>query len=240
MRSLKLSTSKISVFKQCRKKYFFKYIQEITLPSSEALEIGKNYHEQVSNILTNKLYEKTPMNEAFKKYIMPALPEIKETEKEFYIPLSYGTKLHGFFDAVTVDDVIVEHKTTKNSIDEKYIYRFNFNEQVSTYLLAFSIINKKFCNKMFHTAIQKLTIRQKQSETLEQYEQRCYEWYDESKAKVFPVVRTEKEVLSWQDEIIELSKEIKKCKNFYRNPSACMYLDCEYSSICQDYSGYVI
>ncbi len=236
MRSLNLSTSKITCFKQCRKKYFFKYVERIEFPETEELKIGQNYHKNVANILSKKEYNITPMSNAFKNFILPSLPEIKNIELEFNIPLSYGTKLHGYIDAITTENIPIEHKTTKNTIDEKYIYRLNFDEQTTTYLLALSLINKTVSLKMIYTSIQKITIRQKQNETEEEYKQRCFNWYNESKARVFNVVRSENELQAWQNELIQLSSEIKKCKNFYRNPSACMFLSCPYESICQDFT----
>ncbi len=170
-----------------------------------------------------------PMVSAFQKYI--ALPPIDKVEYEFFSPLGYGVRLHGFIDAICTDGTPVEHKTTSTSIDEKYIYRLNFDEQVTTYL---AVLGK---TKMIYTAVQKPTIRLKQNETEEEYVQRCYEWYDsENKARSFSVVRSADEINSWLDELKVLAREIKACKNFYRNPNACSILGCEYEAQCLDYS----
>lgn len=239
-RSIQVSTSKISCFKQCRKKYYFKYIEKIEVPRKQELEDGSNYHEQVENILQNKEYVSTPMSEAFKRYIMPQLPIMAKVEQEFNLKIGYGVELVGKIDAFTIDGIPVEHKTTKNSIDEKYVYRLNFDEQTSTYLLATSLMTDKLATKLIYTSVQKPTIRQKQNESIEEYTARCFEWYDETKARTFTVVRNYNEINSWRDEIIKIAKEIKQCKNFYRCPFYCSIVGCEYASQCLDYSGDIL
>lgn len=234
----KLSYNKISMFKTCRKKYFFNYVEKIETPKKEALQVGSNYHEDVKNILTGQKFNDNYLTKVFCNYIKPVLPEIKEVEKEFEIKIDKGLVLHGFIDAVAIDGTPIEHKTTKSSVDEKYIYRLNWNEQINTYLLALTYLNKKHVNKITYTAVQKPTIKLKQNETPEEYLKRCEEWYNDGKKKaiVFTAYRTLKELTSFKDELVFLNKEIKKCKNFYRNPNACSVLDCPYESICQDYS----
>lgn len=231
-----LSTSKVRLFKECRKKYFFKYVQQIEQPKTEALLTGTNYHESISNMLLKKEYNKSYLTEAFNKYILPNLPEIKETEIKFEIKLAYGVRFIGVIDAMSKNDEIIEHKTTSKAIDEKYIHDLNWDEQVTSYLMAKSLKDGILYNKVIYTAIQKPTIRLKQNETQEEYLQRCYDWYSEEKAKTFKVYRNQNEIQSWQDELIFLAKEIKQCKNFYRNPNACYNYKCEYSGYCLDYS----
>jgi hypothetical protein len=230
-----LSTSKISLFKTCRKKYWFKYIAGIEFEKSQALIDGTNYHESVGKILKGEPVEHTPLSYAFKKFI--SIPPVKQVEKSFNIRIAHGVYLKGFIDAICEDGTPVEHKTTKNKIDEKYIYFLNWDEQVSTYLAAMSLMYRKPFTKIIYTVCQKPTIRQRMNETTEEYNKRCFDWYDETKAKSFTVVRTAIELDSWLEEMIFLAKEMKRCKTFYRNPNACKFMGCEYQSICLDHYG---
>ena len=222
---MKLSYSKIRCFKECRKKYFFKYIEQVPVPRGEALIVGSNYHEAL-----RLGYSDNPkidaMIKAFQRYIK--LPKLIETEKKFDVDIG-GVWLTGYIDGITENGVPVEHKTCGYKIDESYINKLNWDEQVTTYLLAMQT------TKMIYTVVQKPTIRQTKKETIDEYHKRVYEWYDESKTKMFPVVRSELEINSWRQELILLAKEMENCKHFYRNPMACKLLGCEYSDFCLDY-----
>lgn len=234
---MKISTSKIRCFKECRKKFYFRYIEKIERPKSEALIIGTTYHEGVANILTGKPFDKSPLLDAFNNYMK--LPAIKEVEKPFEIDLSDDLTLVGFIDAVTVDGLPVEHKTTRLSIDDKYKYKLNWDEQVTTYLVALTLLEKRPITKMIYTACQKPSIRQKKTETIEEFNQRVLDWFDETKITSFAVVRSINDLKAWHKELILMGDEIKSCTNYYRNPSACSLLGCEYSGICLDYEGEV-
>lgn len=234
-RTIKLSASKLRCYKSCRRKYFLKYIAEVPMPTSAAQSIGKNYHEEIAKLLRGEEFAPSPMANAFKSYI--TLPPIKAVEEYFEIKIGYGVVLDGYMDAVTQQDNPVEHKTSSSPIDEKYIYRLNFDEQISTYLTALSLRAKKAVTKAHYTAIQKPTIRQKQNETPEEYETRCNEWYKdgtENKVRTFTVVRSIEEQDRHLKEILAIGKEIRTCKNFYRNQEACMILSCPFENVCLD------
>jgi PD-(D/E)XK nuclease superfamily len=231
-----VSTSKIRLYKSCRHKYFLRYIKNIQMPKTEALEVGGNYHEEVAKYLRGEFYNKTPMTSAFASL---ELPKIKEVEKPFEVSLGYGLGLRGVIDAITIDNTPIEHKTTKSAIDEEYIYKLNFDEQVTTYLSVLTLLRREPVTKMIYTVVQKPTIRLKQNETPEEYEARCFAWYSEPatnpKVKTFDVVRSVSEIAQYLCEVKAIAKEMQHQKLFYRNPSNCQILGCEYSHICLDY-----
>ena len=101
---------------------------------------------------------------------------------------------------------------------------------------------------MYYTVCKKPTIRQKQTETAEEYYERCCAWYGEDtdrKIRVIKVTRNEKEVkahkiaLRYIARDMEKDEKAKKPKEFtfYRNCSNCTAYGrkCEYASICLDY-----
>jgi hypothetical protein len=234
-RNINLSASKVSCFKQCRRKYYLRYIAEVPTIKSEALETGTNYHNQVGAYLKGESVQYTPMLSAFAKHIQ--LPKIMHVERPFNVSIGYGIRLVGYIDAVTMDGTPIEHKTTSVKIDEKYIYKTNFNEQINTYLLALSLIYNKPCTKLIYTAIQKPSIRLKKEETQEEFTQRQLEWYNESpeeKIGCFNTHRTTEELDLYMEELRAIGKEIRTCKVFYKNPDNCKIMGCEFEQICLD------
>lgn len=244
MEEFRLSASKLRTYKACKKKYEFSYIELLKpIQKEEALEMGSNYHANIEKILNNEVINSeinTPeeakifaMSEAFKRYILPQLPPVIETEKKFEYKLRNGCILNGIIDAITESGMVVEHKSSGTPLDEKYIDRLNWDDQVPIYMLATGT------NKCFYTVCQKPTIRQKQNESLEEFTNRCIEWYDdntEHKVGTFTVVRTPKELLDKLNELECMSEEMMNTTNFYRNPSHCNILSCPYSSICLNYT----
>lgn len=241
---MNVTTSMIRSFKSCKRLYELQYI-EMLKPKveAEALTTGSSYHRLVEGLLLNKVVEADGipaiMANQFKNRIMPLLPPIKEVEKQFNVRVGDGKYLLGKIDAITEDGTPIEHKTTSDTIDEKYINRLNWDDQVTNYLLALSLEQGKIVNKVIYTVIKKPTIRQKQNETLEEYLQRCVEWYDddtEHKVAIFPVIRSKDELAAKQEELVYMANEMENCKMYYKNPNHCSIIGCSYSSICLSYT----
>ena len=93
-------------------------------------------------------------------------------EKEFSIRLGYGLYLRGKMDGILADGTPIEHKTSGVAVDEKYIDRLAWDDQVSVYLLALSLIRGTPVPRVVYTMCQKPTIRLKQNETEEEYVER--------------------------------------------------------------------
>ncbi|MFR7592473.1 MAG: PD-(D/E)XK nuclease family protein [Longibaculum sp.] len=242
-RTIELTTSQVNLFKDCRRHYEFSY-KEMLKPvnESEALEVGTSYHEKVEEIIKTGDFERTgdktdAMANAFKKYILPQLGEIVSVEEEFRERISRGIYLKGKIDA-RGNDCLIEHKTTGQYIDDKYMYRVNFfNDQVSNYLIA-----KGINQNVKYTVIVKPTIRQTKKETLDEFLERCESWYEEDtdkKIAVFDVYRTDEELAEQKNVLIQIAKEIKK-GIYYRNEKSCLILGCPFLSICKNYDSSIM
>ncbi len=240
-----ITTSMIKSFKSCRRLYELQYIEQLK-PRIDptALSVGSSYHNLIEKILLDK-YESDQstiygiMAEQFKNRIFPLLPKMQSVEKEFKIQIADNKFIIGKIDAVTVDGIPVEHKTTSEAIDEKYIHRLNWDDQVTNYLLAESIAQQKIINKVIYTVVRKPTIKLKIKETMEEYLLRCIDWYEEDteqKIATFPVIRSKGDLAAQEEELIYISEDINNCKKYYRNPSHCSILGCSYSSICLSYT----
>lgn len=238
-----ITSSMVRTWKSCRKLFYFQYVEQLKpYKTPQALAIGSNYHNLVESIVKGKKVDCEPniaqiMASQFENKILPNLPTISEVEREFCIPIADDLGLIGKIDAITSDGVPVEHKTTSSKIDEKYIDQLRWDDQVTNYLLALSLERGELVKECIYTVVQKPTIRQKNNEELDEYYERCIEWYgdDDTKCNTFKVTRSKDELAEKQDELEYIGREIERCEKYYRNPNKCMFLGCEFKSICLDY-----
>ena len=238
-RKITLTASMIRAYKACPRLYELQYIHMLRPEvKSEALETGSSYHAYVADILNGKTPEYSGiagiMASAFSRFMPFQDWGISVTEQEFNVKLSPYFLLRGKLDAVCNDGCIVEHKTTRNPLDDFYLERLALDDQVSVYLAAQTLTTGKLCNRVHYTAVQKPTIRQKQNESEAQFLARVADWYTPDKVKSFTVVRTASQIEETIDELKILAKEIRNRKLWFRNPSNCSIVDCAYRSICLD------
>lgn len=243
-----VSHSMIRTFKECRRKYFFSYVEGLKpVETADVLKVGSSYHEKIESIIKTGGFDYTndktdAMALAWMRYIYPKL-DLVEAEQRFEYELHIDNlppvRVVGYVDGICRDGLQVEHKTTTAAIDDEYIHSLAWDEQIPIYLLSTWEAGKETNNcEMWYTVCRKPTIRQRQNETEEEYVQRCIEWYDEDteqKISMFKVRRSVSELAERQREIAEIAQEIDSCKNFYPNPYACQILGCPYSSICLNY-----
>lgn len=243
---MRLSASLIKTYKQCRRLYKLKYIEELEpVKKASALQDGADYHSGVEQFYKEGGFETDMSNpkisamvRAYIRYVayeVPELRKVKYCEEWFNYTLTDEHYIVGRCDAIAEDGLVVEHKTTSGDIDENYLYSLQWDEQILTYMLANGI------NEMYYTVIKKPTIRQKQNESPEDFYLRCLEWYSVDTSKkiaVFKVIRNSKEIEEHEENLKVIAEEIDKCKHFYRNPCMCNLYGrrCEYSSICLDYN----
>lgn len=248
----KFSNSKIQCYKNCRRLYELKYIHKMKfLGLTATLEKGKAYHSKIEDILLQRIEDYTEidpkvigMARAFKKYIFPKLPKVVETEKEFNLTIisddnDYG-ELHehvftGFFDAITENGIVVEHKTTSEEINGVYLERLENDEQVKSYMLASGK------NEILYTVIRKPTIRLCKNETEVAFAKRCEDWYDtdtDNKMVLHVIRHTQAEIDVFKEELANLMLEIENQKLFFKTPSYCTKYNriCDYYPICNNYN----
>lgn len=247
---MKISASKVKCYKACKRAYYFRYVEELVpVETAQPLVDGSNYHSMLEQLYKEGWYqadvENNPkiaaMAAAYEKYIYPQF-KVQAAEETFEYKLSDNVELVGRFDGIAEDGLIVEHKTTSADVDDEYIYNLQWDEQILTYML----VSGK--NEMYYTVCKKPTIRQKQSETAEEYYDRCCAWYAEDtdkKIRVIKVTRNEKEVQEHYAALCYIANCMKEDETskgssrtvFYRNCSNCTAYGrkCEYASICLDY-----
>ena len=237
----KHSISSIKLFKACPRAYELKYVYGVTPRiTSDALETGLRYHEMIEQFETSgKLPEldskEAAMAIAYARYIHKDMPRF-QPEQWFEISIGRSKRLIGRLDG-KVDDAIVEHKTTSLASIDEYEVDLQRDEQLLAYMLATG------CNKAYYTICRKPTIRQKQSETTEEFARRCLDWYTEdtyNKIRLVIVYRHHEQISQFGDELKAMFKVIdssKKSGFFYKNTCNCNVWGrkCEYAPICLDY-----
>ena len=253
---MKMSISRIKLFKACRRAFYFKYIEGLRpVEKPEALETGSNYHELIEWLNKKDSFDgveedyskEQAMASAYAKYIYPKV-KIVEAEKKIEMQIN-GVDYIGIVDGVTSDGCIVEHKTTSRDISEggEYEYNLLWDEQILMYMLLTG------ARKIYYTLCRKPTIRQKKDETEEEFYKRMIEWYDvdtDSKIRFVEITRTDEEVEAFKKELDSIALEINVAGNqnknavsaitdpYYRNTCHCNSWGrrCEYSSICLNYN----
>lgn len=235
---IRLSISKVKLFKACRRAYELKYIDGLEpVQKADALEVGTNYHERIESLYTGQIsasegnYSKeAAMAEAYRKYIYPKV-HIVETEKWIEMPeLNLVARVDGIAD----DGRLVEHKTTSMEVGDEYEYNLQWDEQILTYMMITG------ARQMYYTICRKPTIRQKKAESDEEFYNRMIAWYDEDtkhKIRVILVERTDAEVEAFKRDLMTMSVEMNHAYNFYRNTAHCFRYgrQCEYAPICLNY-----
>jgi hypothetical protein len=226
--------------------YELRYIEELyPVQKASTLQDGSDYHSGIERYYREGDFETDMSNpkisamvRAYINYVaenFPMLKEVKYCEEWFDHKLTQKHSIIGRCDAVALDGLPVEHKTTSAEINEDYEYALQWDEQVLTYMLA------KGVTEMYYTVIRKPTIRQKQNETEEEFYERCFAWYAEDterKIKVLKVTRSPQEIAEHRESLKVIAKEIEGCKHFYRNPCMCNAYGrrCEYESVCLNYN----
>lgn len=237
---MRVSVSRLKLFKACRKAFFFRYVENlIPVEKPEALTVGTNYHELIEQLYKigklqcdeDNFTKEHAMAKAYEKYIYPKLAY---TVSEKWYEKGIGDDVFvGRLDGIADDNVIIEHKTTGHDIEE-YEYDLQWDEQVLAYMFLTG------SRKAIFTICRKPTIRLKKNETEEEFFNRMVEWYDtdtESKIRMIELVRSDEEVEAFVTQAKCLCKEISKDCVFYPNTTYCNHWGrrCEYASICLNY-----
>ena len=236
---MKVSISRVKLFKSCRRAYELKYIYGLEpVTKADALTVGSNYHEKLEELYktgdfdASDLTKESAMATAYKKYIYPKFA-VKSVEKWQECPLGRH-KLIGRVDGMAEDGWLVEHKTT--SLDPaEYLFNLQWDEQILAYMGMTDTRNA------YYTICRKPTIRQKKGESDEEFFHRMAEWYDtdtERKIAVELIQRTDEDVEAFMRDLELTVNDMENPVCLYRNTNYCNCWGrrCEYSPVCLGYN----
>lgn len=235
---MRLSISRIKLFKACRRAYELKYIEGLEpVSNADSLEIGKTYHSKLEELYKNgdfdasDLSKESAMATAYKKYIYP---KFKVLYVEGWESCSLGEhELIGRVDGLTDDGRLVEHKTT--SLDPaEYEFNLQWDEQILAYMAMTG--TREVC----YTVCRKPTIRQKRGESDEEFFNRMVEWYDEDtdrKIALFELSRTDEEIDGFMEQLEKTAEDMEDPRCLYRNTLYCRAWgrQCDYAPVCLSY-----
>lgn len=242
---MKVSISRVKLFKACRRAYEFKYVYGLVpVQKAEALETGLGYHAKLEELYRTGDFaadfsKESAMATAYKKYIYPKF-HVKAVEDWVEMPLECGNTLVGRIDGMADNGWIVEHKTTSQEIGPEYEYNLFWDEQILAYMALTG------SQDIYYTVCRKPTIRIKRGESEEEFFNRMVAWYEEEtdkKITLMEIHRPDEEVdnfisdLNYIAYLMELSVRIGP-RRMYRNTAYCHCWGrrCEYSSICLNYN----
>lgn len=152
---MKISNSEMGVFKSCRRKYWFEYVEGLKAKfKALALTLGSAYHLGVEMVLKGNPYfadelDATDDLETVDKMIVEIMVdhfethftidcELIEIEQSFKVEITSGIEFIGRMDGLVKIDGeywILEHKTVA-SIDSRYWWHIALNDQTSSYIIA--------------------------------------------------------------------------------------------------------
>lgn len=158
-----VSATKLTLYRECRKRYYHKYVLEETEPETTALIFGKAVHAAVEKYYTERcdpvgvfqhvfeedinanpnaiVYEQPDTLRGLGELLLESFPwflyEPSHVEYAFSVPLVDDIQLDGRFDLLTTDDYIVDIKTGKR------IGNLEQNIQFSLYVHAFQCLFQK-------------------------------------------------------------------------------------------------
>ena len=241
---MKVSISKIRLFKSCRRAYELRYMEGLVpVEVSDALETGRLYHSKLEELYNTGSFDgsdfskASAMAKAYEKYIYPQF-KVKAVEEPFEFNLCPEHSVTGRVDGITEDGAIVEHKTTSTDLDA-YEFDLEWDEQIPCYMLAYGV------NRMVYTVVKKPTIRIKKNESEEEFYQRMVDWYaedTEQKIRCMLVTRTDEQLEEFRKELLRMCDEMERAEVIglmYKNPAYCHRWNtlCEYAQICNNYDA---
>lgn len=244
---MQFSYSRVQMFKQCKAKFKFSYIDELKvipdLDADDPLIVGNCMHLGLETTIDNMLNEyynsfnlidNKQVNEAIKLEVMATkvkkiLNKVNILHQEYLID---EPEFKG------IVDLIVENED--GTVD---VFDFKYSNNVDGYLESQQLhIYKYFLeergfkvNKLGFIFIPKTYIRQKKTETLYHFRKRLMETLDTLPIKIIEVEYDQSKVR----EFLKLCDEINTCVDYEPHQSKlCSW--CEFEKLCKEGLDYMI
>lgn len=226
---MKWSYSRAELLKQCPYKFKLRYIEKLkTIPNQDfnnPLYLGTCLHKSIETnfeiakkelykhfYITNDLIE----NELIKIEYLTTKLNLPIGEHEILIEDDF---YKGYIDFIDLDNNLYDFKYSNN------IENYLDSGQLHVYKYFYEKITGKKINKLYYLFFPKTFIRQKKSETLEQFRNRLRDTLKELEIKKVEVPYNPEKV----KEFMEITKALPK--DFSKNPNKfCDF--CEYKNYC--------
>lgn len=252
------SHSRINCFKECPKKYQYKYIDKLYPldDQSAALSMGKSLHYGIEHGSSDKAIEEMDKNtyyiseqgETDKVIVMAMIdaylkkfPNHSKLEHEVHLigGLIEQDDFQMYLDGLEETDEgfwIIETKST-STLDDNYINKLDYNDQISRYYYFANMIVDKPLLGIKYRIIKKPRIRQKKDESVVQFRQRLVELLSQDDNIVELIItRTEDQIESCIKDTIYDMNVIKQTTRFTKNLNSCTMYNkpCPYMNLCRN------
>lgn len=248
------SHSRINCYKQCPKLYQYKYVDKLVPlgSDSKALSIGKAFHhglemnsvDEAIKFMDNDEYF-TSQSDETDKVIVIAM--VEAFLSKFPRPEKYTREIHlvdqtigfqGYLDGLeeTDEGYWLEEDKSTSMLNESYIKKLEFNDQISRYYYLIENVLKldKPILGVKYRIVKKPLLRQKQSESIEQFRQRLVERLMEPDNIIELIIkRTPEQVQDCMDDTLYDINIINNTTRFVKNLSNCSTMGmCPYIELC--------
>lgn len=249
------SHSRINCFKQCPMLFKYKYIDKLVPLGADTkpLSMGKAFHVGIENCssqaaldyMNNDEYFMSQENENDKVIVLAMVdaflkrfPEAKTWEHEKYMTGKMiedndfqlyidGLEKHG-------DGYYIIELKTASRVDQTYIDKLDFNDQISRYYYMAEQNGYKILGIKYYV-VKKPLLRQKQSESIEQFRQRLVDKIMEEDSIYYTLIeRTPEQIDDCIKDTIYDMQTIENTTRFTKNLTACScYGTCPYIDLCR-------
>lgn len=249
------SHSRINCFKQCPMLFKYKYIEKLVPLGADTkpLSMGKAFHVGIENCssqaaldyMNNDEYFMSQENENDKVIVLAMVdaflkrfPEAKTWEHEKYMTGKMiedndfqlyidGLEKHG-------DGYYIIELKTASRVDQTYIDKLDFNDQISRYYYMAEQNGYKILGVKYYV-VKKPLLRQKQSESIEQFRQRLVDKIMEEDSIYYTLIeRTPEQIDDCIKDTIYDMQTIENTTRFTKNLTACScYGTCPYIDLCR-------
>jgi hypothetical protein len=234
---MKYSYSNVSLFKQCPYRWYLRYKEKLkTIPETNAdnaLWLGLGLHKGIEttveqgvaeyqshfNVLTDDIVNWSIQLE----YWIPKVKELLPEDGNHEVEINTEDYI-GFIDYVT-DDTIFDFKFTT----EKNMARYLQSPQLSIYKHYYEQCKPNINIKhLKYILIPKVSIRQKKTESIDQFRQRLYSELDAKEVSIAEVPFDIDSIAQF----VEQRKVIENATNYPKNPTRlCDW--CDFKKYCQ-------
>lgn len=253
------SHSKINCFKMCPKKFYYRYIKKLYPLEEDVsnLNIGKAFHKGIELNDLSKLSKWMDEQDYFmseqgetQKVLVSAMveaflkkyPQDDTIKHEVHLtgkicPASKEDDFQLYADALRETDkgyYLREYKTA-SIVNDTYIKKLQFNDQITRYCLVCNKILDKPILGIEYFIMKKPLIRQKKDESLQQFRDRLVEkCMEDESLQMISLTRTDEQLKQEESDLIYDISLIEKTDTFTKNLSSCECFGraCEYIDLC--------
>lgn len=271
-----ISNGALNAARDCKRLYYYRYelgLQRRGGDDSPALNFGKLWHKVLARWFERRTLDgmqafvdahAASQDDIERCMAMLVgyiarwleLPQMSLHEVEILVPIrnpvtgrrSQRFTQFGFLDMLELSQDgrvrLVEHKTAA-SIGGGYLEKLWSDSQITGYYAALQNMGIEVESVVYDVAL-KPKIRQKKTESLDEFYARLCAWHMQPEAyHREEVYISDRQIMDWRTDVWQVTQELLACRRsgyWYRNTSRCWdwYRPCQFVSLCQNGASEVL